>query len=229
MVVTHLTDPDELWQDIVSDIPAGSGLYGLGVKDPYTLFHSYATSRLAFGLCCRNSLSYDNTALTARAALLHDVGKGMIPDPILKKDGPLTAEQSKVMQGHARAGFDHLRSIGLEGEAMVAITVHEQSRKNPYPRSRYDGSRWSDYGQIVSVADMFSALWDDRAYKKPVRNTEMIGNMISDDLSCDSKLVEQVLEEHERLLSGSARFRPSSVLESPYRSCPQHQGRYRSR
>jgi HD-GYP domain-containing protein (c-di-GMP phosphodiesterase class II) len=102
-----------------------------------------------------------------QASVMHDVGKVAIPDAILLKPGRLTAEERRVMEGHARAGFEMLTgsaSALLELGATIALTHHERFDGTGYP----DGLAGEDIplvGRITAVADVFDALISDRVYK----------------------------------------------------------------
>jgi hypothetical protein len=101
------------------------------------------------------------------AAALHDVGKVAVPDAVLLKPGPLTAEERQVMERHCQAGHDMLAGSGselLDLAAAIALTHHERWDGKGYPT----GLRGDDIplaGRIVSVADVFDALTSARVYK----------------------------------------------------------------
>jgi flagellin-like protein len=102
------------------------------------------------------------------ASAMHDVGKVAVPDRILLKPGPLTPEERRVMQDHARAGFEMLTgssSALLELGATIALTHHERYDGGGYP----DGLRGEDIplaGRVTAVADVFDALTSHRVYKE---------------------------------------------------------------
>jgi putative two-component system response regulator len=110
-----------------------------------------------------------------RASPLHDIGKVGIDDAILRKPGPLTAEEFEVIKQHAVIGGDILAhaAIGLpHADYMkMATTIaryhHERFDGNGYP----EGLRGMDIplaARIVSVADVFDALTSRRVYKDAI-------------------------------------------------------------
>jgi len=116
-------------------------------------------------------LTDDDVDLITSASALHDVGKIMIPDAILLKPGRLTAEEFAVMKTHSEKGCLVLKhapkswsarylNIGLE----ICRHHHEKWDGRGYP----DGLKGDEIpisAQIVSVADCFDALTQERVYK----------------------------------------------------------------
>jgi response regulator RpfG family c-di-GMP phosphodiesterase len=102
------------------------------------------------------------------AAPMHDIGKVGIPDHILLKPGPLDEAEWKVMQTHARIGYDLLK--GGQSELMhlgaeIALTHHEKYNGEGYPNG-FSGETIPLSGRIVATADVFDALVNARHYKK---------------------------------------------------------------
>jgi hypothetical protein len=101
------------------------------------------------------------------AAPLHDVGKVAIPDAILLKPGPLTAEERAIVETHAEEGHRLLRGSSssiLDMAATIALSHHEKWDGSGYPRG-LAGEAIPIEGRIVAVADVFDALTSDRVYR----------------------------------------------------------------
>ena len=101
------------------------------------------------------------------AAPLHDVGKVAIPDAILLKPGPLTAEERAIVETHAEEGHRLLRGSSssiLDMAATIALSHHEKWDGSGYPRGLV-GEEIPIEGRIVAVADVFDALTSDRVYR----------------------------------------------------------------
>lgn len=107
-----------------------------------------------------------------RASPLHDIGKVGIPDNVLLKAGPLSADEFKIMQRHTVIGADTLQRVVqrtrfgdfLQMAIAVARSHHERFDGSGYP----DGLKGSSIplaARIVSVADVFDALTSARVYK----------------------------------------------------------------
>jgi hypothetical protein len=102
------------------------------------------------------------------AATMHDVGKVAVPDSILLKPGPLTAEEREVMQQHTVAGHEMLSgssSLIIQQAAAIALTHHERWDGAGYP-SGLSGENIPVAGRIVAIADVFDALTSDRVYRR---------------------------------------------------------------
>ena len=102
------------------------------------------------------------------AAPLHDVGKVAIPDAILLKPGPLTAEERAIVETHAEEGHRLVRGSSssiLDMAATIALSHQEKWDGSGYPRG-LKGEAIPIEGRIVAVADVFDALTSDRVYRK---------------------------------------------------------------
>lgn len=102
------------------------------------------------------------------ASTMHDVGKIAVPDSILLKPGPLTADERSEMERHAERGQRILESSAssiARLAAEIAGSHHERWDGTGYPH-RLRGQAIPLSGRIVAVADVFDALTTERPYKK---------------------------------------------------------------
>lgn len=108
------------------------------------------------------------------SAPLHDIGKVGVPDNILLKPGPLTADELKIMRQHAQFGRQIILSTAeqIEGDNFLAIagdiaaTHHEKWDGTGYPEG-LRGENIPLSGRIMAVADIYDALINRRCYKDP--------------------------------------------------------------
>ncbi len=110
------------------------------------------------------------------ASPMHDVGKLAVPDAILNKPGPLTAEEFGVIKTHSQAGFDMLKNSTrqiMKVAALIALEHQEKWDGSGYPHGK-KGNEISLYGRIVAIADVFDALGCDRIYKKAWSTGEIL-------------------------------------------------------
>jgi putative two-component system response regulator len=141
-------------------------------RDPHTDGHCQrlATYSVAVGL--RLGVSDDELEALDRGAYLHDIGKIAVPDAILLKTGPLTADEMAVMRQHAEAG-DRL-CAPLRSLAKVRPIVrshHEHLDGSGYP----DGLRGDAVpvlAQIVGIVDLYDALTTWRPYREALPDAE---------------------------------------------------------
>ena len=104
----------------------------------------------------------------ALASTMHDVGKIGVPDAILLKKGPLSAEERNEMQLHAERGraiLEGSKSEVVTLAAEIAASHHERWDGTGYPQG-LAGEAIPFSGRIVAVADVFDALTSERPYKK---------------------------------------------------------------
>ena len=100
---------------------------------------------------------------------LHDVGKIAIADRILLKPGPLTPDEYSEMQRHADIGGDIVSTHDAMGEiARIVRNHHERFDGNGYP-DRLRGDQIPIGARIISIADAYSAMTNDRPYRKALR------------------------------------------------------------
>lgn len=108
------------------------------------------------------------------ASALHDVGKIAIPDSILLKPGRLTADEFEVMKSHTTRGCVILKNIEGAWDDEYAKMSYVICRHH---HEKYDGKGYPDglvgdeipiAAQIVSVADVYDALVNERVYKDAI-------------------------------------------------------------
>lgn len=130
-----------------------------------------------------DGLSAEEIDSIALAAIMHDVGKIGIPDAILSKPGKLTPEEFEIMKTHTVKGeqmlsrIEALRSSRIYKYALdIARHHHERWDGSGYPDG-LAGDEISTWAQVVSLADVYDALTNERRYKKAFsheRAVEMI-------------------------------------------------------
>ena len=137
-------------------------------KDTVTSRHLKAVSRLASQLAdaVDRSLTRDDDFMFG--CLLHDVGKIGVPERILTKPGPLTAEEWEVMRRHPQTGARVVRPLGLgETVSNVVLYHHERWDGRGYP----EGLAGEDIplaARVFSVCDALEAMTAARPYRGPL-------------------------------------------------------------
>ena len=117
-------------------------------------------------ICLGLRLSMEESDLISFSSVMHDVGKIHIPDSILNKPGSLSDDEWKIMKTHTTAGERILGSKPFyETARRIARSHHERWDGNGYP----DGLKGDSIpleARIVTVADVYDALTNERPYKK---------------------------------------------------------------
>jgi putative nucleotidyltransferase with HDIG domain len=142
----------------------------LDARDPYTAGHSERVSALSVAVGRQMGLREDQLDILRLGALLHDIGKIGISDAVLRKPGPLTAEEFEVIQEHPAVGARILRSVPFLAPHVPIVELHhERPDGQGYPH-RLRGDEIPILARIVHVADAFDAITSARAYR-PARGS----------------------------------------------------------
>jgi response regulator RpfG family c-di-GMP phosphodiesterase len=138
----------------------------IDLRDNETAGHSQRVCRYSLEIARALGWSENQLGSLARGAHLHDIGKLGIPDGILLKPGPLTADERTLMQRHVQIGFDLVRDIAfLADAAELVLTHHERYDGSGYPRG-LKGDQILPSAGIFAVADSFDAITSDRPYRR---------------------------------------------------------------
>lgn len=145
-------------------------------------------------------------------APMHDIGKIIVSDRILRKPGRLTEEEFEEMKQHAAAGGAIIRDVlsGVTDEERmsfasdIATYHHEKWNGTGYPKG-LSGEQIPLSARIMAIADVFDALISDRCYKKAMPVEEAV-QIIRDGAGShfDPKLVEVFLRHREDFLGKGA-------------------------
>lgn len=149
-------------------------------KDSYTHGHCERVANYASALA--RDIGFDEMTMFwfRIGALLHDVGKVVVPSEILNKPGRLTDEERMVMERHAAAGAELLSNIEFPWDILPMIRGHhERWDGRGYP-DRLAGEAIPLSARIICVADVFDALTTDRPYRRGYSRERALEIMASD-------------------------------------------------
>jgi PAS domain S-box-containing protein/putative nucleotidyltransferase with HDIG domain len=141
-------------------------VHALDMRDSETEEHSQRVVALTEQLC--RAMGYDDEALEhiRRGALLHDIGKIGVPDEILRKPGPLSAEEMAIMRQHTDHAYTLLSRISfLHPSLEIPYCHHERWDGSGYPQG-LQGEAIPHIARIFAVVDVWDALNSDRPYRK---------------------------------------------------------------
>ncbi|HLX06915.1 MAG TPA: HD domain-containing phosphohydrolase [Thermoanaerobaculia bacterium] len=180
------------------------------LKDRDTSEHIVRISRYWAVLGRAIGLSAAEVEIGSQAATMHDVGKIGIPDPILRKRGPLTASERRVMQTHTLIGARILAGSPSElmqaGET-IAISHHEKWDGSGYPR-HLAGETIPLWGRICAVVDVFDALTSRRPYRRALDPAEAVEVMRPDrGRHFDPHLFDVFVDHLDEILSTKSETR----------------------
>ncbi|MFJ9537936.1 HD-GYP domain-containing protein [Streptomyces sp. NPDC101225] len=136
------------------------------IKDEYTRGHSERVGQASMMIARELGLDDERTEVLRFAGILHDVGKLGVPTRLLRKDGPLTPEERRVIELHPEYGHEMVRGIGFLGEARAAVLHHhERLDGSGYPYGLV-GGQIPESARVVAVADAFDAMTSTRSYRR---------------------------------------------------------------
>jgi len=112
------------------------------------------------------------------AALLHDIGKIVIPDSIINKPGPLTDDEWALMKTHTVEGQRMLDRVGgvLREVGLIVRASHERWDGGGYPDG-LAGERIPREATVVAAADAFNAMTTDRSYRRARSVADAVAEM----------------------------------------------------
>jgi len=145
----------------------------------HTYTHAINVSVLAMALAENLGLKDDSVQSIGIAALLHDVGKLLIPQEVLHKPGALSSEEFGTIMKHPLYGAAYLARVeGITKLAvLVALEHHRKFDTSGYPVLRDNGRRQHAASQIVTIADFYDALRSHRPYRRSLSMGEVLAIM----------------------------------------------------
>jgi putative nucleotidyltransferase with HDIG domain len=136
------------------------------INDPYSHGHSEVVTSLAQELAKTIGLPKEEIYLITKAAMLHDIGKIIIPSEVAGKKGDLSFSEYEIIKNHASVGADILAGIGVFQEiADVVRFHHERFDGGGYPVG-LAGEQIPLGSRIIAVADAFEAITAGRIKEK---------------------------------------------------------------
>ena len=156
----------------------------LDIKNAYT--HGHAERVMKYSLILMEYLpknilkKYKNFEDTLKiSSLLHDIGKVGIPEDILNKSGKLTEEEFALIKKHPAMGSEILEPIKEFYEVSLGVKYHhERYDGNGYPY-KLAGSNIPLIASIISVADCYDAMLNDRPYRKGLAKNIVVTEIIT--------------------------------------------------
>jgi len=146
----------------------------LDLRDQMTARHSAAVARYSRAIAQRAGFSRREEELVHIAALLHDIGKFILPDRILKANVPLTDEDWMLIKRHPQQGARVVSSLdGYGPVAEIILAHHERIDGKGYPRG-LAGDDIPELSRIISVADTYDVMTARDSYRTPMSSHDAI-------------------------------------------------------
>jgi HD-GYP domain-containing protein (c-di-GMP phosphodiesterase class II) len=165
-------------------------------RSRFTATHSSGVAASASRIAQAFGMTPTEVQMMQIAGNLHDLGKLAIPNEILEKPGKLTENEYQVMKMHTYCTYSVLNTIGgLRQIPEWAAFHHEKLDGTGYP-FHLGASQLDTGARIIAVADVFTAISEDRPYRKGMKD-EKIAEILTEkvqDGSLDTHIVELLLD-----------------------------------
>jgi putative nucleotidyltransferase with HDIG domain len=165
------------------------------LRDPYTVGHQKRVANIAMAIS--RQLGWDNKRIQVlyMAAMVHDIGKMIVPSEILTKSSQLTDLEMQIVQGHAEAGYQIL--LDIPEAQLIAEIVHQHHERldgSGYPRGLV-GDQICEGARVIAVADTFEAMANSRPYRSAKGlNAALEEIKVEAGIKLDLKAVEAVFQ-----------------------------------
>jgi len=222
-VLTDISGKDSFWLDIIDKninetirelIPVTSVTLNvdklkafskaisnlIDYKSRFTACHSIGNAQVAYVLGLKCGFSESQCSLLEIAGLLHDLGKLAIPSEILEKNGSLDENEFAIMRSHSYMTYSALKRVkGMENIVLWASEHHEKLDGTGYPFCK-QGADLSLESRILAVADIYTALSEDRPYREGMKKEDVIKILNSmSNLHVDSSIVTVLVDSYEEI------------------------------
>ena len=169
-------------------------------KDPYTAKHQQRVSLIVQAIAAKMGLSKKRIEGLYTAALVHDIGKIIVPAEILSKPGRLTEIEFSIIKEHPRVGYEILKDVDFPWPvAEIILQHHERMDGSGYPRG-LTGDDILLEARILAVADVVEAMSSHRPYR-PALGIDKALEEISKNKGklYDSRVVEACLRAVDKI------------------------------
>lgn len=185
-------------------------------RSRFTATHSCGVAECAAILADKFGLTATEVKFIEVAGNLHDIGKLAVPSSILNKKGPLSEADFAVIKQHPYHTLAILNTIGgLKHIAEWAAFHHERLDGSGYP-FRCPAERLSTPARIIIVADIVTALAEERPYRKAMKREELLEKLKeqTENKLLDKQIVGLLLENYDEVVA--AVRRKQAVIQQYY-------------
>jgi len=170
-----------IYEEVNNNLDKIDCISQLKVFDEYTFSHTINVSTMSSAIGITLGMEEDALKELALGALMHDIGKMLVPKEILNKPGKLNDEEKTVMHGHSLLGYKYLKENTDFSDriAKVALDHQENYDGSGYPNG-LKGKEIELYAQIASIADVFDALTSNRVYKSAMSTDQAVDIMMAE-------------------------------------------------
>ncbi len=176
------TNPEITRMLAVNGVPLNINVEGFK-KHVYN--HSVDTKNTAIGIYNNLPAHIKNQANLkniADGAVLHDLGKILIPENILTKTNKLNPKEEQIMHLHSSLSYELLKNQGIDSNVLDIVKYHHQNPAHIGYPAMPESQKMDINSQIVALADKYSALREKRSYKRQMSETEAL-NILQNEMA----------------------------------------------
>jgi putative two-component system response regulator len=167
-------------------------------RDPYTAGHLERVRKLALNLAFALNWKQEDIAVLEFGAVLHDIGKIIVPSQVLKKTGPLNEDEWKLMRQHPEVGAKMLEGVDhLRAAVPYVLFHHEWWNGSGYPQG-LKGDKIPREGRLLAIVDAYDAMTTNRPYHSSMSTTEAMEEIrLNKGIYFDPEITEVFLKTHK--------------------------------
>ena len=172
-------------------------------RSPFTATHSDRVAATAKALARFAGFSERECLMMEIAGYLHDLGKLSVPAEILEKPAGLAYEESNVIRKHTYHTYRIIDRIGVLGSINEWASYHHETLDGTGYPFKLKGNELSMGSRIMAVTDVFSAVTEDRPYRKGMPGDDAFNTLqlMSKNGKLDSRIISLLMQHHDEIRS----------------------------
>lgn len=165
----------------------------LKINDNYTYEHCLAVAILTNLVCNKMNMNIYQKEKIVMGAIIHDIGKIIIPKDILNKPDRLSKEEYEIIKSHTEVGYKMIKdNTELSPITKLAVLCHhEREDGSGYPLGK--GEELHIGTKIVAACDLYHALISDRCYRQGLPINEVISIAQKEAINPDVRAIIESL------------------------------------
>lgn len=187
----------EIQDALEYDTDACLASLNLDVETPYEVLHHLLAAMLCEIIGRKLGVSEDARLSLVQAALTHDIGMMDVQHQLESHVGELPADLKARVRSHPDDGVKRLQEMGVTDKTWLTALSHHHERLDGkgYPRG-LAGEVIPIPSRIMMIADIYSAMIQDRPYRKAIFSREALRQLFVDmEKQCDQRLIQMLIKE----------------------------------
>jgi len=186
----------DLTDYIIKEADINTNLYEISKYDDYTYIHCVDTGIMSIILGRALKLDEYDLKELGTSAILHDIGKIVVPQGLINKKGPLTTDEFEEVKKHTIYGYKILKSADMFSNNILegVLEHHERVDGKGYPLG-IKGDKINKFAKIISLCDVFTAISANRSYRTRFSPNEAYEYILS---NVNSMFDEEIIDNFKK-------------------------------